>query len=350
MKAISLVTLSLHFFAVQILIGSLLAACWFTWRGRFGRDADRTAAAVLGRRLPIVMTSVITLGVPPLLFAQVLYGRVLYTSSVLIAVMWISVIFLLMAAYYGLYRLADETHAGKPALAYGLTSLVLIAGIGQIYSTNMTLMLRPEVWQQMYANTATGLQAPPHDPTTMPRWLFMMAGGLIGGGLWMMLHSYLSTIEEEARRLLRRTGGLSALVGILLQGGFGLMVYSRQGAGVQASLGDAIHRVSLWVWVGGLLVTGVISVIQVLSKAGKLRCAIIASVTAQLAIGGTVVYRDGIRDATLMAKGFDVWNRTEASNWSVIGLFLFLFVVGLGAVGWLLSVMKGASPVEERVA
>jgi len=33
----------------------------------------------------MVMTFVINLAVPPLLFAQVLYGRALYTSSVLIA-------------------------------------------------------------------------------------------------------------------------------------------------------------------------------------------------------------------------------------------------------------------------
>ena len=37
-----------------------------------------------GARLTVVMTFVINLGVPPLLFAQVLYGRALYTSSVLI--------------------------------------------------------------------------------------------------------------------------------------------------------------------------------------------------------------------------------------------------------------------------
>ena len=36
-------------------------------------------ARALARRLTVVMTFVINLGVPPLLFAQVLYGRALYT-------------------------------------------------------------------------------------------------------------------------------------------------------------------------------------------------------------------------------------------------------------------------------
>jgi hypothetical protein len=50
--------------------------------------------------------------------------------------------------------------------------------IAMIYSTTMTLMLRPEVWQQMYAASARG-HTSPSDPTLMPRWLFMLTGGLV---------------------------------------------------------------------------------------------------------------------------------------------------------------------------
>ena len=34
------------------------------------------------------------------------------------------------------------------------------------------------------------------------------------------------------------------------------------------------------------------------------------------------VYRDGVRDLTLLSKGFDVWDRVVVTNWSVVGLFL----------------------------
>jgi hypothetical protein len=59
------------------------------------------------------------------------------------------------------------------------------------------------------------------------------------------------------------------------------------------------------------------------------------------------VYRDGIRDLTLLSKGYDVWNRTVVTNWSVVGIFLVLFVVGLGVVGWLISVVARAERVME---
>ena len=54
------------------------------------------------------------------------------------------------------------------------------------------------------------------------------------------------------------------------------------------------------------------------------------------------VYRDGVRDLTLLSKGYDVWDRVVVTNWSVVGLFLVLFVAGLGVVGWLVSVVARA--------
>ncbi len=113
MKLLSLVTLALHFAAVMILVGSLVLVIFHSLKGK---DAvHHRAAAVLARRLPTTMTFVINLGVPPLLFLQVLYGRAVYTSSVLIAVFWISIIFQLMLAYWLLYRTQVALEKGKAA-------------------------------------------------------------------------------------------------------------------------------------------------------------------------------------------------------------------------------------------
>jgi len=79
-KLLHIVTLSLHFVAVEMLLGGLLVAVVLS----LFRGFPNVAARALARRLTVVMTYVINLGVPPLLFSQVLYGRALYTSSVLI--------------------------------------------------------------------------------------------------------------------------------------------------------------------------------------------------------------------------------------------------------------------------
>ncbi len=44
----------------------------------------------IGRTLPITIALTINLGVAPLLFLQVLYGQYFYTSSVLMASLWLS--------------------------------------------------------------------------------------------------------------------------------------------------------------------------------------------------------------------------------------------------------------------
>src|SRR5580658_739147 len=117
-KLLHIVTLALHFVAVEMLLGGLLLAVLFSL---FGRSAtSHSAARALARRLTVVMTFVINLGVPPLLFAQVLYGRALYTSSVLIGLYWISIIAILTFTYWMLYKFTARLDAGKSAWWVGL--------------------------------------------------------------------------------------------------------------------------------------------------------------------------------------------------------------------------------------
>ncbi len=350
MKALSLLTLTLHFFALQILLGSLVAVIYFSLRAKGSKDSPSAVAALAtGRRLPIVMTFVINLGVPPLLFAQVLYGRALYTSSILIGAQWISVIFLLMGCYWLLYRIADRTLHGKSAHWQALGALILAALVGHIYSANMTLMLRPEAWQAMYAKTATGLQFAPHDPTLEPRLMFVLVGGLLVAGFWLTLHSRLGTISSPARHLLRRTGSVFAVIGAIGELAAGYWAFSVQDADVQLGLRSSFYLGAEAVWaIGFVLSLGCGGLILVRRSSG-LFSTILGALGAFLGIAGAVIVRDGIRDVTLLHKGFDVWNRLEYSNWSVIALFFVVFVLGLAAIAWLLSVMKAAKPVPEQV-
>ncbi|MDR3691854.1 MAG: hypothetical protein P4L46_20915 [Fimbriimonas sp.] len=350
MKVLSLLTLTLHFFAVQILIGSLVAVIYFSLKSKGqGASANQVAALAVARRLPIVMTFVINLGVPPLLFAQVLYGRALYTSSVLIACQWIAVVFLLMGCYWLLYRIADRTGLGKPSHWHALGALGLAAIVGHIYATNMTLMLRPEVWQAMYAKTATGFQMPPNDPTSEARVTFILVGGLLVGGFWLTLHSRLKTISDEAASVLRSTGSVFAVIGAIAELGVGYWAYSVQPSAVTDGLHSTFYQVSIGIWAIGYVLALLVAGLQVLKKATTALLSTIGGLGAFLGIAGAVIVRDGIRDATLKLKGWDIWLRIENSNWFVILLFVILFVAGLVAIGWLLSVMKAAKPITEKV-
>ncbi|MGD0831221.1 MAG: hypothetical protein ABR907_09780 [Terracidiphilus sp.] len=352
LKLLHIVTLALHFVAVEMLLGGLLLAVVLSlFRSS---PACAVTARALARRLTVVMTFVINLGVPPLLFAQVLYGRALYTSSVLIGIYWISIIALLTLTYWLLYRFSARLEAGKFAACTGFTAWLLAGCIARLLSTNMTLMLRPEKWQRMYSASAMGAYLPTGDPTLEPRWLMMMAGGLFIGGLWLIYLAGRATFTADEKSFLAGFGGKVAA-------GFGIvyLVAGVWAASVQPEIvkvGLVTHPLYKFFGFAGYswlaLVAVAVAAAAVVGFA-KLAAAWVGWVSALLAVLielTLVVYRDAVRDLTLLSKGYDVWDRAVATNWWVVGLFLVLFVSGLGVVGWLVSVVASARKVMEGAA
>jgi hypothetical protein len=334
-----------------LLIATVLSLLASLGRNHPRGDERRAAAAALARRLPVVMTYVINLGVPPLLFAQVLYGRALYTSSVLIGAYWISIIPLLMACYWLLYRFAAGTEAEKNVWWLGLLAWLLAGFIAQILTSNMTLMLRPQAWGAMYFTTASGTHLPTGDPTILPRWLFMMVGGLWVAGLWIIWIASERRVTGELKAYLASLGAKLALVCIIAQAAVLAWVILAQPQEIQGELRTKLVPLASaggWIVAAALVaLLGMSVAIKRISLQLAAWCALVVTLFAQLS---WVVLRDAIRDLTLASKGFDVWDRAVATNWSVVGLFLLVFVAGLGVLGWLVSVMMRAKPIAEGTA
>jgi hypothetical protein len=352
LKLLHIVTLALHFVAVEMLLGGLLVAVALSLLRR--SPCARTTARALTRRLTVVMTYVINLGVPPLLFAQVLYGRALYTSSVLIGLYWIALVPLLMLVYWLLYRFQARLDQGKSAWWVGLIAWLAAGSVARLLTTNMTLMLRPEAWRQMYTASATGRFLPTGDPTLEPRWLLMMAGGLFIAGLWLVYLASRSTFSAEEKRFAAGLGGkLAAGFGIVYLAA-GLWAASLQPDAVKAGLAhDALYRFAGFAGYGWLALVGVAVLAGALAGLGRISTGWFGWSAALVAVLTEIlfaVYRDGVRDLTLLSKGYNVWERAVVTNWSVVGLFLLLFVAGLGVIGWLVSVMARASKTMEGAA
>ncbi|HLY41204.1 MAG TPA: hypothetical protein VKR52_08315 [Terracidiphilus sp.] len=348
-KLLHIVTLALHFVAVEMLLGGLLLAVLLSL---FPRSApSRVAARAMARRLTVVMTYVINLAVPPLLFAQVLYGRALYTSSVLIGVYWISIVGILMLTYWLLYQFSARLEAGKSAWWVGMAAWLLAGSIARLLSTNMTLMLRPEVWRDMYSASAAGAFLPTGDPTLTPRWLLMLAGGMFIGGLWMVYLAGRSTFTTEEKRFMARMGGKVAGVFGVVYLFAGLWAWGVQPEAVRAGLAThPLYHFAAFAGYGWLAVVGIGVLLAAFAGFARACASWISWSVALLAVVVELtftVYRDAVRDVTLLTKGFDVWNRTVVTNWSVVALFLVLFVGGLGVIGWLASVVARAQKTME---
>ena len=176
-KLLHIVTLALHFVAVEMLLGGLLIAVVLSLfrnsphasvtaralatpadRGDDLRDQPRRASAVV--------------------CAGALRARALHSSVLIGAVLDLD--------HCGAYRPTGcstvqrrGSRRAKSAWWVGLSAWVLAGYIARMLSTNMTLMLRPEVWREMYSASALGAYLPTGDPTLTPRWLLMMAGGIV---------------------------------------------------------------------------------------------------------------------------------------------------------------------------
>ncbi len=81
----------------------------------------------------------------------------------------------------------------------------------------------------------------------MPRWLFMLAGGLCAAGLWMVWLAGRKHLDPAVRGYLARRGGLLALVMVLAQGGGRVVGVQSQPEAVRSGLAaNTFYHIAGW--------------------------------------------------------------------------------------------------------
>jgi len=178
--------------------------------------------------------------------------------------------------------------------------------------------------------------------------------------LWLVYLAGRSTFTAEEKSFAARFGGKTAALFGVVYLLAGLWAASVQPAIVMAGLagnsGYPLYKISGIAGFGWLALVVVAVLVAAIAGFGKLSARLIGwaswgsvllAVLVEIAL---VVYRDGVRDLTLLSKHYDVWDRTVVTNWSVVSLFLVLFVAGLGVIGWLVSVVARAEKVMEGAA
>ncbi|MDD3311671.1 hypothetical protein [Pseudodesulfovibrio sp.] len=179
-EGLNILTFALHILMVNVLVGGAAAALYLRWR----RDP---AAAAFSGRLPTVFALTVNFGVAPLLFLQVIYGNLFYTSSILSAGWWLAVVGLLICGYYLLYI---HQHAARRGGGGGslLLGLGLILCIALVMTSVVSLMIRPTAWSVGIGGSA-GAFLNVSDPTFAPRSLHFLFASLAVGGLALALYA-----------------------------------------------------------------------------------------------------------------------------------------------------------------
>ncbi len=187
-----LVTFAVHVVGVNVVLGSsLLGTLASLDRDRaFGRPVARLFAEV--NTWAISLT--ITFGIAPLLFLQVLHGRLFYSATVILAPAWLGLLLFLMAAYYLTYSAKYRLRAGKgAALPLALSALLFLA-VAAIQVAVHLLSVQPGRWEAALASPWTALA----DRAFLPRFLhFVLAGVTLAGVLLAWLAVRRAPAEEE---------------------------------------------------------------------------------------------------------------------------------------------------------
>jgi hypothetical protein len=338
--ALLMVTLALHVLAMNLLVGTSVMAAYL----RIRHGSNSHAREMVRRLTPwisVCVAATVSFGVAPLLFVQVLYGRLFFTSSVLMGWAWLAVVPAVMAVYYTAHYASRRSRNGMPVsgMLFLGVALVLLA-VGLTYSANMTLMLRAESFIDLYRTSAGGLHFGGGDATLWPRWLHMMLGATAVGGLTVALAgSTRRTSHPEFARWAVRTGatwatvatGLNVVSGAWWLGALPSATVQRfmGGSGAAAALLGASVILGL---ASFALLAGLASSRASPTLAGSSAAALVATIVTMLFV------RDQVREAALERVGFEPvqW---VVPQWLPFGLFAVLLLAAIGLIAWMARVL-----------
>jgi len=329
-EVLLLVTFFLHIVAMNFMLGGAVLALVAKWGPGSRKNGSRMFSDI-ARKLPVLMPAVITLGVAPLLFVQVLYGQFFYTSSIIMAWPWFLVLVLLAAAYYGFYFVSyrKERNPGRAGLVL-LLSVVFIFMIAFIYSNNLTLSQTPASWGAKYFANPAGWNLNLSEPTLIPRYLHFMTAAVAVGGILLVLMAWARWKKDpDYARDVFHFGGKTFIYATMAQFAAGvlfLVALPRRMSHLFMG-GSPLATILLGIGVGGAVAAIVLMARALRSENIRLAGYSVLG-TMSVVILSMVVMREILRIAYL-APYFHPEEFAVKTQWSVFPLFLVLFVAGV---------------------
>jgi hypothetical protein len=322
-------TFILHLLAMNFLLGGVIILGVSSYLGR--RDPrHHEFTRRVSRAMPAVTAFTITLGVAPLLFVQLVYGQLFYTSSDLMAWAWLAVVFLVLLGYYGVYwyQMQHDELGPKRAWVILVTAILFIL-VAFIFTQNMTAMLRPQDFYSLYLHGQVGTILGPVTPLNIARLAHFVVAAIALAGLGIALLSRRwQTDSPELADWGRRYGVTWFMGGTLVQFVVGLWFLFSLPVEIRQNLVGAKLT-------AGILVLGVMLALLALLTAPK------SLLVSSVAILGTVsvmaILRHFVRIAYLRPY-FDPHLLPVQGQWVVFSIFALLLLAGLATVGWMLYV------------
>jgi hypothetical protein len=326
-----MLTFLLHLLVMNAMLGGGIIALLSS----FGRqESDLQLAREVSYKWPYTIAFAVNMGVAPLLFVQVIYGHFIYSSSVLMATWWLSIIGLLILAYYTAYIFYFKfVSLGRLRTAALLLAVGLLLVIGFFFTNNMTLMLQPDRWLGYFQNR-TGTLLNIADPILLPRYLHFVTGSVGVAGLYLALIGYFrfrrTRIDQDE---LIAKGMYFFKIATMIQIVIGIWFLFSLPTPVRGLLlgGSTYGTVLLLI---GIILAGTALYLGIKKR-------LMPCVFSTLALLATMIFiRDFVRIAYLKPY-FSVSDLTVRPEYSPMIFFLVVFAVGLALIGYMLKLAFG---------
>jgi len=328
LQIVAYLTLSLHLLAMNFTVGAAILLLYSKVRKKTEYDGT---AFFLGSSLPLGLSYVITLGIPPLLIVQVLYGQMFYSSSILVGTFWILVIPILVFAYAGFY-LHKFKRFDYPKHQWIIISLSLIfmLYVGFLFVNNITLSWSPSEWLTMYSNHPGGGTLNFNERSLHPRFTLFLGGAFAMAAIALIWRGTLFNRwgYEKEGAFSQRFGRNAFLLSPILWGVSAVGIYMTRTESINEMFAEVSATIPLMVTgiVGFVLLTAGI-VLSVGRKSWLYP--IVSSLGMLIVMASAVVFRDLSRIKTLEPY-FRLENVPIEPQWEMFIMFAVALVLGTG--------------------
>jgi hypothetical protein len=328
----------LHIIVINAVMGGALLLLFQRLLGKDNQQIYEPHQPLI-KKLPVLIALGINFGIPPLLFLQVVFGHLFYSSSVLMATYWILIIPLLVIAYYGAY-----IHAGKyltspwfSKISLALASVILLY-IGFMLVNNNALMEQPESWTAYFENRGGNILLL-SNPALLPRYLhFVAASVAIGGLFFAIVYNYMKDVSYKEKKITNGLKVFAIATAFQIIIGFWYLLAIPQDFMLQFMGQNLIATVVLMF---GIL-TGISG--MVFGFLGKFKVTLIHVILTLILM---IVTRYNLR-MMYLNDDFQLSQLQLSPQYGILILFLVVLLAGLVAIAYMLKV--GFKNTDGRVA
>jgi len=322
----------------------------------WGGDNAKLFAQRLIKQMPIAVALGVNFGIVPLLFTQVVFYKLFYPATILIAWFWFSVIPLLMVAYYGVYVYAIQVrhqHLTRLGVVAGWTSAVCFTVIGFIFVNSFSLMVNVEQWQTLWQSAnvdgaSLGLMLNVFDATLLPRWLMMLGLALTTVAAYSIVDAAFFAAKEKPayQRWVASFALKLCTLGIVWFAVAGtLYLFATMRADTRAFL---LSMPLLALTGVTALVPGITWVLIFVQRTQITRARAVATATAQFGVLALNAISRQIVQSVELGRWLNVDAEPVLLQPSPLIVFLLLFGAGVGVIAWMIAQIVRASRAPSR--